>query len=335
MLKSKFENFFAFIKNKKILITTHDLVDIDGLVSCFTLKFFLIQYFKNQEVSIYFSELTKSTKTFIKNFSKKFPNFNFSYEREFNLSNADVLLIVDTNNLNQIKLSNNSETPHLEIPYIFIDHHYLGDKYENNNINTLNLIFDNYSSTAELILHLFELYDIQLTTPLKFLTITAILTDSGFFRHGNNKTIQNVGKLLCEDIEIQDIFILLKFDTDISEKIAKIKGLQRVELIRVGHYLIGITNVSSYGAGVASMLIKMGFDVGIVIAKEVNQFRINTRAKKRVCIQTGLNLGKILEEMSKQYNGSGGGHDGAASLTLNKESDIIITQIVEKIKQCF
>ena len=83
------------------------------------------------------------------------------------------------------------------------------------------------------------------------------------------------------------------------------------------------------------MLIKMGFDVGIVIAKEVNQFRINTRAKKRVCIQTGLNLGKILEEMSKQYNGSGGGHDGAASLTLNKESDIIITQIVEKIKQCF
>ena len=127
MLKSKFENFLAFIKNKKILITTHDLVDIDGLVSCFTLKFFLIQYFKNQKVSIYFSELTKSTKTFIKNFSKKFPNFNFSYEREFNLSNADVLLIVDTNNLNQIKLSNNSETPHLEIPYIFIDHHYLGD----------------------------------------------------------------------------------------------------------------------------------------------------------------------------------------------------------------
>ena len=102
MLKSKFENFLAFIKNKKILITTHDLVDIDGLVSCFTLKFFLIQYFKNQEVSIYFSELTKSTKTFIKNFSKKFPNFNFSYEREFNLSNADVLLILDTNNLNQI-----------------------------------------------------------------------------------------------------------------------------------------------------------------------------------------------------------------------------------------
>ena len=335
MLKSKFENFLAFIKNKKILITTHDLVDIDGLVSCFTLKFFLIQYFKNQEVSIYFSELTKSTKTFIENFSKKFPNFNFSYEREFNLSNADVLLIVDTNNLNQIKLSNSSETPHLEIPYIFIDHHYSAEISENNNINTLNLIFDNYSSTAELILHLFELYDIQLTTPLKFLTITAILTDSGFFNHGNNKTIQNIGKLLGEDIEIQDIFILLKYDTDISEKIAKIKGLQRVKLIREGHYLIGITNVSSYGAGVASMLIKLGFDVGIVISKEVNQFRINTRAKKVVCIQTGLNLGKILEEISKQYNGSGGGHDGAASLTLNKESDIIITQIVEKIKQCF
>ena len=163
--------------------------------------------------------------------------------------------------------------------------------------------------------------------------ICAILTDSGFFKHGNNNTVQNVGKLLSADINIQDIFLLLRSEKDISSRIANIKGLQRVELIREGNYLIGITKVSSFGASVTSMLIKIGFDIGIAISKEQKQHRINTRAKKQVCIKTGLNLGKILEEISQQYNGNGGGHDGAASLTVNIEPDTIVLKIIEKIKQ--
>lgn len=333
MLKSNFENFLVSIKNKNILIITHDLVDIDSLVSCFILKFFLNQYFKNQKISIYFSELSKSTKDFMKNFSEKFPRFNFAYQKNINLTKVNAVLIVDTNNLNQIELNDNLDISRLGIPYIFIDHHYLGEKSEINNIEKSNLIFENYSSTAEIILDLFEFYKIPLNIPLKILMIAAILTDSGFFKYGNNKTIQNVCKLLCEDIDIQDVLFLLKSDIDISEKIARIKGMQRVELIREGEFLIGITNVSSFGASVATMLIKLGFDIAIVLSKEVNQYRINTRAKKGVCIKTGLHLGKILEEISEQHEGSGGGHDGAASLTIDKETAFIISQIIEKIKQ--
>jgi len=332
MLKSKIKDFLAFIKNKNIIILTHDLVDIDGLVSSFILKFFLDQYSKNQEISLYFSELSKSTKNFIKNFSEKFPEFDFTYKKKIDIAKVDAFLIVDTNNLHQIKL-NDLDISHLGIPYIYIDHHYQGEKLEINNMKISNLIFENYSSTAEIILNLFEFNNIPLTTPLKILIIAAIITDSGFFKHGNNKTIQNVNKLICEDINIQDILLLLKSDFDLSEKIAKIKGMQRVELIREGNFLIGITNVSSFGASVATMLIKLGFDIVIVTSNEANQSRINTRAKKSVCIETGLHLGKILEEISAQYEGSGGGHDGAASLTIYKKPDYAITQIIEKIKQ--
>ncbi|MFX1591830.1 MAG: bifunctional oligoribonuclease/PAP phosphatase NrnA [Promethearchaeota archaeon] len=333
MLKSKFENFLNFIKNKNIIITTHDLVDIDGLVSCIILKFFLNQYLKNQNVFIYFSDFTKSTKNFIKNFAEKFTEFDLSYEKNIILSNTDVLLIVDTNNLNQVRFDYNFDISDSGVPYIFIDHHYRGANSKNSNRIAVDLIDEKYSSTAELILELIEFYNIPLNIPLKNLIISAILTDSGFFKHGNNKTIQNVSKLLCEDINIQDILLLLKREIDISEKIAQIKGLQRVELIQEGNYLIGITNVSSFGASVASMLTKMGFDIGIVISKEPNHYKINTRAKKRVCRETGLNLGKILEEISKEYEGSGGGHDGAASLTINIEFDVNTHEIIDKIKQ--
>jgi nanoRNase/pAp phosphatase (c-di-AMP/oligoRNAs hydrolase) len=332
MLNSKFECFLSFIKNKKILIIPHDLVDIDGLVSCFTLKYFLNQYFKDQKIFIFFSEFLKSSRIFLERFHEKFPDFSISYEENVDFSLFDVILIVDTNNINQIQLNNNYKIQNLGIPYVFIDHHYIVEKTGE---DKPNLIFENYSSTAEIILDLFKLYDIPITTPLKILLISAILTDSGFFKHGSNKSVQNVGQLLSEEIKIQDIFTLLKIDIDISQKVANIKGLQRLEMIREGDYLIGLTNVSSFGSSIASMLLKIGFDVGIVISKELNQSRISTRAKKRVCIKTGLNLGKILVELSKKYEGSGGGHDGAASLTVDIEPDPIITDIIKKIRQHF
>ena len=269
------------------------------------------------------------------NIGFSFTEFDFSYEKDLNLSNTDVLLIVDTNNLNQINLDKNLAFSKSKIPYIFIDHHYKGSHSEDRNNVSLDLILENYSSTAELIFELFQFCNIQLTIPLKTMLICAILTDSGFFKHGNNNTIQNVGKLLSEDINIQDVFLLLRSEKDISSRIANIKGLQRVEMIREGNYLIGITNVSSFGSSVASMLLKIGFDVGIVISKEANKSRINTRAKKGVCIKTGLNLGKLLVEISKNYKGSGGGHDGAASLTIDMEPDLIITDIIKKIRQYF
>jgi nanoRNase/pAp phosphatase (c-di-AMP/oligoRNAs hydrolase) len=339
MLKSKFDNFLAFIKNKNILVTTHDLVDIDGLVSCFTLKYLLTLLncefldSKDQEISIYFSELSKSTKNFIKNFNEIFPEFDFSYNKLFDLTDFDILIIVDTNNLNQIKTNNNIDINHMNIPHIFIDHHHFEPNLKTHDVNSLNLVSNDYSSTSEIILELIEFYNKPLTLPLKNLIISAILTDSGFFKHGNNKSIQNVSRLLCEEIDIQDIYQFLQNEIDTSEKIAKIKGLQRVELIRVGEFLIGLSKVSSFGASVASMLIKIGFDIAITISKEKDQTIINTRAKKLVCLKKGLNLGKILEEISLLHNGSGGGHDGAASLTIHKDFDNILQEIIEKVKQ--
>ncbi|UCC19958.1 MAG: DHH family phosphoesterase [Promethearchaeota archaeon] len=329
MLKSRFENFLSFIENKKILITTHNLVDIDGLASCFALKSFLIQYFKNQQVSIYFTELSAKSKIFLKKFSDIFPKFDVSSETHLDFALVDVIIIVDTNSLNQIGLSNKYDILDLKIPNIVIDHHHLNEKSKG---NPLNLTFENYSSTAEIILELFEYFNIQLKTSIKTLMAAAIITDSGFFKYANNKTIHNINKLIGEDVNFQNILILLKSEIDLSQKIAKIKGMQRVELIREGDYLIAITNVSSFGSSVASMLLKTGFDIAIVFSKEINKYRITARAKKLICLKTGLHLGKIFEEISEQYNGNGGGHDGAATLTVDKESDFNITQIIQRIK---
>lgn len=334
MLNSKYNDFLSFLEGKKIIITTHHLVDIDGFASCFALKFFLIEYLEKPNVSIFFSELSKSTRIYMAKFANKFPSFNFSYRNDVNLSKYDVCLIIDANTINQIRLSREKETTQIGIPYIIIDHHhYIEEKSINGNLGHLNLIDDNFSSTAEIILRLFEHYSQDLPLPYKYLVITAILTDSGFFKYGNNNTIKNVSVLLDDDLDFQEIRSMLNRDVDISETIAKIKGLQRVKLIREGDYLIGITNISSFGAKVATTLIKMGFDISLIHSMEKNQYVINGRAKKSICLKTGLHLGKIFEEISENLGGSGGGHDGAAGLIFNGNLDAFLITVVDKIKQ--
>jgi len=331
MLFSKYEDFLSFLQNKKILITTHDLVDIDGFVSCFILKFFLYETF-NYSTSIFFSELSRITRNFMKRFLVKFPDFNFEYETKVDLSEYEVCLIVDTNDITQINL-NCSKSSKLEIPYILIDHHHFNkEKLRKGNLSSLNLINDNISSSTEIILELMESQNRDLTTPHRYLIAAAILIDSGFFNYGNNETIRKMNKLLNEEVNFQELLHLLQNDIDISERIAKIKGLQRVELTRKRDYLIGVSRVSSYGASVASMLIKNGFDVGIVYSKEKDKNIINSRAKKSLCLKTGLHLGKILEDLSDYAMGSGGGHDGAASITFNADLKKILPKFIEKIK---
>ncbi|MHA2088446.1 MAG: DHH family phosphoesterase [Promethearchaeota archaeon] len=322
------------MEGKKILITTHDLVDIDGLASCFALKFFLTEYFNKPTISISFSELSKPTRNYMVKFSEKFPEFKFIYRNNVKLSNYDVFLLVDANELNQIRLSIETNALQLTIPYIIIDHHHFNkDNLKNENVEFLNLINDSFSSTAEIILNLFQQYSQKLPTPYKYLIATAILTDSGFFNYGNNDTIKNISTLLDKDLDIQDIRLLLNREIDVSERIAQIKGLQRVEIIREGNYLIGVSNVSSFGAKVASTLLKIGFDVSIIHSIEKEQKIINGRVKKAICIKTGLHIGKIFEEISQNFGGSGGGHDGAAALTVDMELDMILKKIIEKIKE--
>jgi nanoRNase/pAp phosphatase (c-di-AMP/oligoRNAs hydrolase) len=327
MFISKKDDFLKYLKGKNLLITSHDLVDLDGFISGLALKFFFKNFNPNQNIYLIFSELSKHTKNYLKNFSQKFPDFNFSFQINKEFSNVDVIIIVDSNNLDQIKLLNKLD---LDIPYIFIDHHFNLQKNYPGNVSSFNLISDNYSSTSEIVLELFDDYNINIPLPYKYLLVSAILTDSGFLKYGNTGTIKNLNNILQDQLEIQDVLPLLETKIDISEKIARIKALQRVKLIRINNWLIGLSHLSSFSASAASILTKVGFDIGIVVSKDKSDYRITTRAKKQVCLKTGLHLGKII---SKINNVNGGGHDGAATLNGKNDVEESLNQLIDKIKE--
>ena len=71
MFISKKQDFVKYLKGKNLLITSHDLVDLDGFVSGLALKFFFNIFNPNQNIYLIFSELSKRTKNYLKNFSQK------------------------------------------------------------------------------------------------------------------------------------------------------------------------------------------------------------------------------------------------------------------------
>ncbi|MFX0057040.1 MAG: bifunctional oligoribonuclease/PAP phosphatase NrnA [Candidatus Hodarchaeota archaeon] len=329
MIYQKFDNFISFLKNKNIIITTHDLVDLDGIASSFALKFLLNFILNKPKIEIIFSKISKPVKDFMVKFSNKFPDFDFSYKTKLDFSTFEVIIVLDTNNLDLVEFEPNFDISQTLIPFVFIDHHLNLNKYSKNESSN-NLIFDNFTSTAEIVYELSKHYQINFPTSYKYLLQAAILTDSGFFKYSNNDTIQRSSDLLSNDVNIQEILSSLTYEIDLSEKIAKIKGMQRTQLKKLGNYLVGISNVSSFGASVASMLINIGFDIAIVYSKERSEFKITTRARNDLCLETGLHLGNILNNVSE---GSGGGHDGAASLNGIFDLEKIIDEILENIKQ--
>lgn len=326
----KFDVLLSKLSNKKVLITTHDQVDLDGFASCFLFKYFLEIYDKTIEPIIFFSQFSKYTLNFISKLKIKFLDIELLEENSKDFRNIEYLIILDTNNISQVALPSTILSDKINIPIIFIDHHY----HSNTNLANIsienNIIIDEVTSTAEIIFDIFSHYQIQIPVKFRYLLLAAIYSDTGRLKYANNETFQKISNLLNKDINFQEFLSYIENTSEFSKKVAVIKGLQRVEMIRINDWLIGLSHVSSYTSSVASSMIQIGFDVSIVYSKSSSKYRITTRAKKEICLQTGLHLGKILSEIQE---GNGGGHDGAASLNGENSFDSALSKILDKIKK--
>jgi nanoRNase/pAp phosphatase (c-di-AMP/oligoRNAs hydrolase) len=334
MLKSRFESYLTFLENKTVLITSHALADPDGIASAIALYFFLQQQIDDITIFLYFSKISKKSHLYLEKLKNRFPSFDPIFKEDITKLNFEVIFVVDTNKLSKVKEDFFTEEKALDDTYvIFIDHHYLEDSVFAEKEDRDAIIIENYTSTSEILVDLYKTFKISLDNPLRYLLIAGIVVDSGYLKFANQHTHKSMAFLLGDDIQYQDVLSMLKVEPHISEKIAKIKGAQRAELIRENDWLIGISHVSSFEASVANVLIKIGFDISIVVSERKEEYRVSLRARKKVCDQCNLHLGRILEELSKQIDAVGGGHDGAASIKISKQETNIRTIILEKIKE--
>ncbi|MCG7853196.1 MAG: DHHA1 domain-containing protein, partial [Methanosarcinaceae archaeon] len=91
------------------------------------------------------------------------------------------------------------------------------------------------------------------------------------------------------------------------------------------------SHVSSFGGSASSMFINIGADVALVASFRDGSMRVSGRAK-RDAVNAGVNLGQIMENISKPYQGTGGGHAGAAGIDVVAGMDEILLKCKEHVR---
>jgi nanoRNase/pAp phosphatase (c-di-AMP/oligoRNAs hydrolase) len=226
------------------------------------------------------------------------------------------VVVVDTSTkaqLNDLELSR----------YCVIDHHTTTALTEDAEF----FLHRNATSTVEIVYDILKSIGAPINRRLGIGMLTGIVTDTGHFKHATADTFGTVANLIRDSgVEFGEVLDLMAATPqDISMRIAILKAASRIELDRVGDMLIASSHVSSFGGSASSMLINIGADVAFVGTTKGENVRVSARAK-REAVNAGVNLGKLMEDISNEYNGTGGGHSGAAGIDIVAEMEEVLNK---------
>ena len=234
----------------------------------------------------------------------------------------DITLVVDTSTisqLNDIKLGK----------YCVIDHHATTALIENADF----YLHRHATSTAEMVFGILKIMGAPIMRRTALGLITGIITDTGHFKHATSETFGTVSEIVATSgVEYAEVLeMMATTPQDISMRIAMLKCATRANIERVDDWLIVDSHVNSFGGAASSMFLNIGADVALIGTSRENNVRVSGRAK-REAVSAGVNLGKIMEDISVNYPGTGGGHAGAAGIDVVADMGIIVEECKSRIR---
>lgn len=237
----------------------------------------------------------------------------------------DFVVVVDTSTpaqLNGFELKN----------YAVIDHHATSALNE----KAAFYLHRNKSSTAEIVLGVLKAMEAPILRRTAFALIAGIITDTGNFRHATSDSFKAVAELMeLSGIEYSEVMDMLSsIPQDVSMRIAFLKAAQRTSIERLKDWIIVTSHVSSFGGAAASGLVSIGADVAFVATKKDDVVKVSARAR-REAQNAGVNLAKLMEDVSVKFNGAGGGHEGAAGMDVHGNVETVLAACVEYVKNSF
>lgn len=242
---------------------------------------------------------------------------------------ADYVVILDTSSLGQLK-NYEENIEKRGVKTIIIDHHHPNEEMKEK--AALRYIDEDAASTVEIILELglkmnFEFEDEDLT-----LMLTGIISDTGHFRLANEKTFRAVATSLKNGADYGRALEALKTPEDPSKRVAMLKAAQRSEPQKSHGKWIVFSEIGAYESDAAAMFIKIGADVSLV-ANTNEKLRISSRSRSGLASETHLHLGKLMKDLADHFGGTGGGHAGAAAMTVKAELGEVKEKVLKEVKK--
>jgi phosphoesterase RecJ-like protein len=221
------------------------------------------------------------------------------------INHFDRVLVLDTSSPDQL-------APMDSLPErcTVIDHHARSDRWDGHDY----YCDDTKRSCAEIVYQMLKTARIRMERETSLALLAGMLTDSGHFKYATPALLTTFAEILqTQSIDIDEVYTLTDAEPDLSERIAQLKGAQRLRFERIGGYLVICSHGSAFESSVCKGLLAIGGDVAFVGSQRGEQFRVSARARQDV-VRLGLHLGKLLEDVGTETTNNGGGHGGAAGL---------------------
>lgn len=233
------------------------------------------------------------------------------------LSTVDLVITVDTNTLQQLGEFKEPVLNSMK-PLVMIDHH--APHPENAKTATLVLCDEKATSTCEMVLDMYEKFDVPLSREVSQALLIGLIVETGHMSIATSRTFKSAWSLIKAGADPEAAFAITRSAMDESERIARIRSAQRVRLEHVGRWLVGLSEVGSFHASAARALISLGAHLAVVAGKRNDELTLSFRSTREFVEETKMHLGSDLAApLGTKMRGMGGGHATAAGANVKGE----------------
>ncbi len=246
------------------------------------------------------------------------------------IMDADVILVVDTGSLIQLEVLQ----PLLKTgaAKVFIDHHGRDDEIAR--IATIYLVDESAVATCEIVYQIWRSFGLNPPRDVAEALLLGIAFDSKHFTIGTPKTFRIVAELLELGATLSGTRELLQGVMDVSERLARLKGAQRLTIYRMDPWIVVTSNLGSFQPSAARGIMNLGADVAIIAGNEKEELKASLRSTEEFYKNSGIHLGEdVTKPLSEHYKGAGGGHPTAAGINGFGEAKKFLAEAAEVIKE--
>ncbi len=241
----------------------------------------------------------------------------------------DLIIVVDTGDPKLLEpfAGYVSESPARKL---LIDHHASSSVPEAWKMMSDRIVIPNSTSTCEVITLGFP--HEMITKKIADMLLAGLLFDSQHLGIATSSTLEAALTLVNAGSEISASKRILRHEPDRSEVIGRIKAAQRLRYEEAAGKVIARSEISSYHAAVARMLVEIGADVGIAYGETNGEARVSARSSQYFFKDTGIDLASEMKKVSDYFNLVGGGHSTAASLSGKMDASVLADRLVQNLK---
>ena len=310
---------------ENILLICHHNADPDAVFSAYAFKE-LVNQIQPGIVANILLPGGASTLT-----EKLIEKYRVSTLENLKLDEYDVIFLLDTASFNQLD-EWEEKIKDTTIPVVVIDHHTIHPALREK--ASLYIHDEDASSVCEIVADLYGFYG---KTPEKNVAealILGIAYDSKHLRLGKPKTLRTVADLLKHTENLRTLLKLLQSEPSKSEKTARLKAAQRLQIHEIQGWTITVAEIGSFQSSVARGFVSLGADVAILVGSEKKQLKISMRSTDKFYKETGIHLGRdVTLALSYEFDGAGSGHPTAAGFNGTGSIEDVLTRSVELVKE--